>query len=238
MARSVFKLIARLAGHRFGNNLLPGRVERACVAHVDDEPAHTRDGDGDFRILDACDDAVSQPTVTIHAFQAGKDIYVEKPLGTSIGEGRVAVAAARRYNRIVQIGTQQHSWAHYQRAVQIIRWGKLGEISEVKVWDMDYHYPGFGAPPDSDPLKELDWDFWLRPSPKVPYNPNRYYQFYRFCDDGGVWPLDWGVHHYDIVHWAMGVNWSVVATALGGKFVFREPDNTQWPDRAPWKLEL
>lgn len=167
---------------------------------------------------------------TIHACQAGKDVYVEKPLGTSIAEGRAAVKAAKKYDRIVQIGTQQHSWEHYQQAVEIIQAGKLGDISEVKVWDMDYHYPGFGAPADCDPPPELDWDFWLGPSPKVPYNPNRVARHYWFFDYGGGWQLDWAVHHYDIVQWAMGVKWPVAATAMGGKFAFQDPDNTQWPD--------
>jgi predicted dehydrogenase len=89
---------------------------------------------------------------TIHACEAGKDVYVEKPLGTSIAEGRAAVDAAKRYDRIVQMGTQQRSWEHYQRAAEIIQSGKLGEISEVKVWDHDYVHPGFGSPPDSDTL--------------------------------------------------------------------------------------
>ena len=166
---------------------------------------------------------------TIHACQAGKDVYVEKPLGTSIGEGRAAVQAARKYNRIVQIGTQQRSWPHYQQAAELVRSGVLGEISEVKVWDYDYLYPGFGSPPDGNPPPELDWDFWLGPSPKVPYNPNRYIRHYWFFDYGGGWQLDWAVHHYDIVHWFLDVKAPVAASAMGGFFCF-EQTNTQWPD--------
>jgi len=166
---------------------------------------------------------------TIHACRAGKHVYVEKPLGTSIGEGRAAVQAARKYDRVVQIGTQQRSWPHYQQAVEVIRSGRLGEISEVKVWDYDYLYPGFGNPPDGDPPAELDWDFWLGPSPKVPYNPNRYINHYWFFDYAGAWQLDWAVHHYDIVHWAMDVKAPTTATASGGFFCF-EPTNIEWPD--------
>ncbi len=166
---------------------------------------------------------------TIHACQAGKDVYVEKPLGTSIGEGRAAVQAARKYNRIVQLGTQQRSWPHYQQAVDVIRSGRLGEISEVKVWDFDYFYPGFGAPADCEPPQGLDWDFWLGPSPKVPFNPNRLAKHYWFFDYGGGWQVDWAVHHYDIVHWALGVKAPVAATALGGFKCF-DPTNIEWPD--------
>ena len=166
---------------------------------------------------------------TIHACQAGKDVYVEKPLGTSIGEGRAAVRAARKYHRVVQLGTQQRNWPHYQEAAKIVQSGRLGEISEVKVWDYDYFYPGFGCPPDSDPPEQLDWDFWLGPSPKVPYNPNRYRYHYWWFDYGGGWQLDWAVHHYDIVHWFMGVQAPVSATAMGGFLCFEET-NTEWPD--------
>jgi len=166
---------------------------------------------------------------TIHACQRGKDVYLEKPVATSIGEGRAVVEAAKKYNRIVQIGTQQHSWPHYRQAVEVIRSGKLGEISEVKVWDFDYLYPGMGNPPDSDPPPELDWDFWLGPSPKVPYNPNRYRYHYWFRDYGGAWQVDWAVHHYDIVHWALDVYAPIAATAMGGFMCF-EPTNIEWPD--------
>ncbi len=126
---------------------------------------------------------------TILACQAGKHVYVEKPLGTSIGEGRAAVKAARKNQRIVQIGTQQRSWPHYQQAAEVIQSGRLGEISEVKVWDYDYMYPGFGSPPDSDPPPEFGeqyWDFWLGPAPKRPYNPNRFINHYWFFDYAGA----------------------------------------------------
>jgi predicted dehydrogenase len=166
---------------------------------------------------------------TIDACRAGKDVYVEKPLGTSIAEGRAAVAAAKKYDRIVQIGTQQASQEHYLKAAEIVQSGKLGRISEVKTWDMDYMYPGFGAPPDGDPPKELDWDFWVGPSPKRPYNPNRYVHHYWWFDYAGGWQLDWAVHHYQIIHWYMGTQEPLSAVGVGGKLAF-ENDNTEWPD--------
>lgn len=166
---------------------------------------------------------------TIHACQAGKDVYVEKPLGVSIGEGQAAVKAAEKYRRIVQIGTQQRSWPHYQKAAEIIQSGQLGEITEVRVWDFDCMYPGFGSPPDSDPPPELNWDFWLGPAPKVPYNPNRYNHFYWFFDYGGGWQVDWAVHHYQVVHWFLQTKGPISAAAMGGFYCF-ENTNTEWPD--------
>ncbi len=166
---------------------------------------------------------------TIEACAAGKDVYLEKPVGTSIGEGRAAVEAARKHKRIVQMGTQQKSWEHYHQAVEVIRSGVLGEISLVEVFDLENDSPGWGSPPDGPPPPELDWDLWLGPSPKVPYNPNRYAHHYWFFDYGGSWQLDWAVHHYDIVHWAMGVDTPVAATGVGGHFAMRD-DNREWPD--------
>ncbi len=173
---------------------------------------------------------------TIHACQAGKDVYVEKPLATSIGEGRAMVEAAKKYNRIVQIGTQQHSLDHYRKAAEIVQSGRLGRIGEVKVWDYCNLNPGIGVPPDSDPPKDLDWNLWLGPSPKVPYNPNRYQHHYWFFDYGGAWTVDWAVHHYDIINWAMGVTAPQTAMAGGGHYCFDE-DNREWPDTFSGTLE-
>ncbi len=167
----------------------------------------------------------------IHACQAGKDVYLEKPASNFIGEGRFAIEAARKYDRIVQIGTQQHSREHYRKAVEVIQSGELGEISEVKVWDYENWFPGRGSPPDCDPPKELDWDFYVGPSPMMAYNPNCYYGYGYdwFKISGAGHQVAWGVHHYDVVQWAMGVRWPKVISAHGGKFAFPD-DNRQWPD--------
>jgi predicted dehydrogenase len=165
----------------------------------------------------------------IHACAAGKDVYLEKPVGTSILEGRALINAARRYDRIVQMGTQQHSWEHYQQAVELIRAGAIGAVSQVHVWDVENQSPGIGSPPDEPAPAELDWDFWLGPSPSVAYNRNRYAHEDWFFDYGGGWQVAWGAHHFDIVHWAMGVTGPVSATGSGGKFAF-PGDNRQWPD--------
>jgi predicted dehydrogenase len=163
----------------------------------------------------------------IAACAAGKDVYLEKPVGAAVYEGRAAINAAKRSGRIVQMGMQQHSWAHYVEAAEVIQSGKLGEISEVHVWDV--RKMPLGAPPDSDPPEGLDWDFWLGPAPKVPYNPNRQFQHDWFFDYSGGWQLAWGAHHMGIVHEVMGVRGPVSVTAAGGKYAFAE-DNREWPD--------
>jgi predicted dehydrogenase len=193
---------------------------------------------GDFRNLleDPGVDAVVVATPghwhvlpAIDACAAGKDVYIEKPIGTSIGEGRALIRATKHYKRLVQPGTQQRSWPHYQEAVEVVRSGLLGEILNVHVWDLDNYYPGFGSPPDQDPPPELDWDFWLGPAPKKAYNPNYFAHHYWFYDYGNAWQVEWAVHHYDIVNWAMGVTEPISAVGLGAKVAYFD-DNREWPD--------
>jgi len=175
---------------------------------------------------------------TIRACQAGKDVYVEKPLGNSIGEGRFAVRAARKYNRIVQIGTQQRSREHYHKACDLIQKGTLGAISEVKVWDFENWTPGRGSPADCPPPAELDWEFYVGPAPMRPYNPNVFfnYGYDWFKLSGGGHQVAWGVHHVDVVQWAMGVSYPVAVSAGGGKYAFPD-DNREWPDTFSAVLE-
>jgi predicted dehydrogenase len=164
-----------------------------------------------------------------HACLAGKDIYVEKPLALTIGEGRRIIEVAERSGRLAMFGTQQRSMTSYQEAVAFIQSGKLGKISEVRSWNFENRAPeGYGNPPDQKPPGDLNWDVWLGPAPQRPYNPNRYHAFHFFWDYGGGWQCDWAVHMHDVVHWAMKVDGPLSAIASGGKFARR--DNTEHPD--------
>ncbi len=168
---------------------------------------------------------------TVEACQAGKDVYVEKPLGWCIGEGRIMVEATRRHDRIVMVGTQQRNMACFQEAVEYIHAGRLGKISEVRMWNVQNIAPaGFGNPPNSDPPAGLDWDFWLGPAPKVPYNPNRCGKNASiwFWDYGGGYVTDWGTHLHDVTHWAMQEDKPLSVCAMGGRFSTH--DNTEVPD--------
>lgn len=165
----------------------------------------------------------------IHACAAGKHVYAEKPLAWSIGEGRVMVNAARKYDRIVYFGAQQRHMPHYQDAVELIQSGKLGRITQVRSWNVENIAPeGFGSPPDGAPPADLDWDFWLGPAPKVPYNPNRYDHHYWFWEYGGGWQSEWGVHHNDVVRWAMKADVPLSVASSGGKWARK--DNAPLPD--------
>lgn len=176
------------------------------------------------------------PLMAVLACQAGKDVYVEKPTSVAVEEGRKMVEAARKSNRIVQVGTQQRSGIHFQHAVELIRRGDIGKVTAVRSWNFGNSSPkGFGYLPDSDPPAGLDWDMWLGPAPLVPFNanrfgvfPDRWSSFRHFWDYAGGMMTDWGVHLLDIVQWAMNVDGPEEVSARGGKFVIE--DNRDTPD--------
>lgn len=143
---------------------------------------------------------------TVEACEAGKHVYVEKPLANSIGEANAMLDAARRYNSIVQVGQQQRSGAHWKTAMEFVWSGKLGHIRQVKFWG-NFNYGAGNMPvPDSDPPEGVDYDRWLGPAPKRPFNANRFHGMWRMCRDyGGGLMTDWGVHLLDMGLWAMNV---------------------------------
>ena len=103
---------------------------------------------------------------TIRACEAGKHIYVEKPLAHNIQEGRAMVEAARTTGKIVQAGTQQRSATHFPECAEMVQSGALGEVRLVRVWNYANYYPkGIGHAPDTEPPEGLDWDFYLGPAP-------------------------------------------------------------------------
>lgn len=176
------------------------------------------------------------PYMTIEACKAGKDVYVEKPACVALNEGQVMVEAARKYNRVVQAGTWQRSGAHFQKACEIVRSGQLGKVAFVRSWIYaDMPQTGIGNPPDSAPPAGLDWELWLGPSPKRPFNPNRFgvypnaYSYFRyFWDYAGGHLTDSGVHMLDIVQMAFDEATPASITAAGGKYWLK--DDTETPD--------
>jgi predicted dehydrogenase len=166
---------------------------------------------------------------TIMACQAGKDVYVEKPLALTIQEGRAVVNAARKYQRVVQTGSQQRSGEHYARAVELVRGGKLGKIAHITAGHIRNSMPGFGRYQDEPPPPELDWDMWLGPAPYRPYNKLRCtYNFRWFWDYSGGQMTNWGAHNLDIARWAMNVRSPISVAAFGGRFAL--DDGGETPD--------
>src|SRR5579863_1018510 len=117
--------------------------------------------------------------ITILACQAGKDVYIEKPLSQTIHEGHLMRDAARKYNRVVQVGTQRRSMEHLKSAVDYVASGKLGKICMVKAW-MCQVRSTIGNPPDGPAPSGVDYDVWLGPAPARAFNPNRFHYNWRF----------------------------------------------------------
>ncbi len=161
---------------------------------------------------------------TILACQAGKDVYVEKPVSLTIREGRAMVDAARKYKRIVQTGTQHRSAKHFPKIAEMIKRGDIGQVKYVRVWNFANLTPnGMGRKPDQDPPEGLDWDMYLGPSPKVPFNPNRFLSTYRyFYDYSGGYITDFGNHRLDTMQQIMGVTAPKTISASGGRFLLND----------------
>jgi predicted dehydrogenase len=193
----------------------------------------------DFRkILDLKDvDAVHIATpdhwhaiASVMACQAGKDVYVEKPTSLTIREGRVMVNAARKHNRIVQVGTQHRSAPHFAKIAEVIQRGDIGQVKFVRVWNYANHTPnGIGVKPDAPVPDGLDWDMYLGPSPKVPFNRNRFLGTYRyFWDYSGGYITDFGNHRLDTMQQIMGVSAPHTISSSGGLYLVK--DGREVPD--------
>ncbi len=167
---------------------------------------------------------------SIHAMQAGYDVYCEKPVAHNIAEGQVMLKAARKYDKILAIGTQQRSSSHFQKAVEIVKSGQLGKVFWVQTWNFENISPvGMGRPSDGEAPPYVDYDLWLGPAPKKAFNPNRYHLLFRwFFDYAGGMMSDWGVHLNDIVLWALDAKGPQSVSCTGG--IFTSDDNRDTPD--------
>lgn len=165
----------------------------------------------------------------IMACQAGKDVFVEKPLSYSIGEGRAMVKAALAHQRITQMGNHIHNdLPNYRRVVELVRSGMLGKIHRVYC-AMNSGTRSLGKPADSTPPASLDYDFWLGPAPKRPYNPNRSHFTYRyFWDYSGGYFIDFWCHYADVAYWALDLQAPKSVSAAGGRWAV--DDNAETPD--------
>ena len=155
----------------------------------------------------------------IAACQAGKDVFVEKPLSYSIGEGRAMVNAASRHQRITQMGNHIHNdRPTYRRVVEVIRSGALGDIHHVDC-SLTTGSTSLGRPADGTAPSELDYQFWLGPAPQRPYNPLRSHFTYRyFWDYSGGSLIDFWCHYTDVVHWALDLKAPKSVSAAGGRW--------------------
>lgn len=167
---------------------------------------------------------------TIYACQAGKDVYVEKPLSNTIEECNLMEKAARKYNRVVQVGQWQRSDPHWDEAANFLKAGNIGRIRTVKVWAYQDGKPTLPVVADSPVPAGVDYDMWLGPAPKRPFNIYRFhYNFRFFWDYAGGLMSDWGVHLLDYALEGMNADLPTRVCSGGGKFAYPD-DAMETPD--------
>ncbi len=166
----------------------------------------------------------------VNALEQGYNIYCEKPLGNTIGECNIMERAVGRYGKVVQIGQWQRSDHHWQDAIAYVHSGKLGKIRTVRAWSYQGWMGSVPVVADSPVPEGVDYDFWLGPAPKRPFNQNRFHFTFRwFWDYAGGMMTDWGVHIVDYALFGMKQYAPKSVMALGGKFAYPD-DACETPD--------
>lgn len=161
------------------------------------------------------------------ACAAGKDVYVEKPLSLFVQEGRWLTNVARKYNRVVQVGTQQRSGKHYRAGKELIAGGHIGKVHAARSGSFRNIMPGFGSPPDGSVPAGFDYDMWLGPAPQRPFNPHRgIYHFRWFWDYSGGQMTNLGAHQIDIVQWFMNLKGPTRVASFGGRVALESTGET------------
>ena len=199
------------------------RLFEDAASAVDERQAHRPAVETDFRrLLDDSDiDAIVMGTPThwhalptILACQAGKHVYVEKPASHNVAEGRAMLAAARKHDRVVQVGIQSRSGLNYAEACEYIRTGALGKVVFAKGWE-SAKQKGIGYPPDEPAPAGVDYDMWLGPAPKRPFNRNRFHGRWRWFFDYGTGDLgNDGVHRLDYAHRGLAAGFEAMGKTL------------------------
>ena len=176
----------------------------------------------------------------VDACHAGKDVYVEKPLSLTVAEGRRMVETAGRTGRVAQVGTNRRSWPTMREAAEFVRSGGIGQVTAARCFHIKNEWPvGLGQAPDGPPPSEWEWDQWLGPAPKVPYNSNReFYNFRWFYNYSGGQLTNFGVHYMDIIRWLIGQDAPRAVTAIGGQYAHIQ-DNREIPDtlQVTWEFD-
>ena len=173
----------------------------------------------------------------ITAMSAGKDVYVEKPLSVTIHEGRQMVAAAKRFNRISQVGLHRRSMKVYHQLADFLNSEKLGKVTVSRAYRLNNMYPdGIGKQPTGNPPADLNWDLWLGPRPEQKYQENIAPYKFRWWLGYSSQMGNWGVHYFDMIRWMLGEQAPASAVAIGGRFAV--DDDRTIPDTAEAIFEL
>jgi predicted dehydrogenase len=162
----------------------------------------------------------------IEACKAGKDIYLQKPMTLHLAESLAVRNAVKKHDRICQVGTQIHATDNYRRIVEAVRAGYLGKVSAVRTFNVMNQGPeGVGHDPNTKPPEGLDWDLWLGPGPKRPYNALLAASSYHHCswmDYSGGWTPGMAPHIIDLPIWALDLGYPTQVSCQGGRFVIKD----------------
>ncbi|MCH8219456.1 MAG: Gfo/Idh/MocA family oxidoreductase, partial [Planctomycetes bacterium] len=183
---------------------LAKQVKRVDGAHSQTDPRRILDRQDIDAVVIATPDHWHAPAC-IWACEAGKDVYVETPASHNLAEGERMVQAGRLWNRVIQTGMHQRSGAHFQSAIEFLRSGKLGPVNTAKAWIV-HRRKSIGFKANAPIPKEVDYDMWLGPARKQPFNPNRFHANWHWFWDYGTGEIgNWGVHLLDIARWGLDV---------------------------------
>lgn len=178
--------------------------------------------------------------IALRAMQAGKDVYIEKPISHVYDEGKLIIAAAKKYNRVVQQGSQMRSSPVTEKAGKLLKEGAIGQVKVARAWTAELRSE-VKPLPDSEPPSGVDYDRWLGPAPQRPFNPHRFHATWRMFRDYGNGEIgDDGIHDLDMAAWGLGVDsLPKQITARGGRMMLaghasEYPDNMnvtyEYPD--------
>ncbi|MCY2992228.1 MAG: Gfo/Idh/MocA family oxidoreductase [Planctomycetota bacterium] len=219
------------------------RLDSAVAAHKD-----TAKGHRDYRELLARKDLdaviIAPPPhwhalIAIHAVEAGKDIYLQKPMTLHVDECLAVRNAVNKHQRISQIGTQIHAGENYRRVVEWIRSGQLGPVSVVRTFNVMNQGPnGLGHAPQENPPADLDWDLWLGPAPARPYNALLARDSYNHCsfmDYSGGWTPGMAPHIVDLPIWALDLGVPLVTYCSGGRYVLKDDGDAPDVQEVTWQ---
>jgi len=175
----------------------------------------------------------------IDACEAGKDIYLQKPMTLHVAEGLALKRAVEKHKRISQIGTQIHAGENYRRVVELVRSNNLGKISIVRTFNVMNQGPeGIGNPPNSDPPAGIDWNFWVGPGPMRPFNRLAVQSAYTHCsfmDYSGGWTPGMAPHIIDLPYWAFELDFPLVTSCSGGRYTIRDAGDVPDTQEILWQ---